>query len=349
MVMRTKGVGSRSGRIAVTLVAMSFATVTARAAEIGHFVGGLPSIRDFVVPEPGFYALMYNYGYSTERVNDVHGSEIDSVTIDPRGPLGPVTVDIDIDIDMYALAPALIWVSDWKILGAKYGAYILPTFANVSVGAALSTVTGSGRDVSSEGFDVGDMFVQPIWLGWTLKHFDFALGYGFYAPVGHYQTETVTLPVIGSLKVEDANNVGLGFWTNQLQGAATWYPFENKATAFAGALTYEIHEKKQQYDITAGQDLTLNWGISQYLPLMKSQALLLEIGPAGYSTWQVSDDRGSDARNPGARDAVHAIGGQLGLTYVPWGLVGNLHAFGEVDADDRFQGVAYGLNLAKKF
>ena len=349
--MDDERIASRTGLFAVAAALIVLASGSARAGEVGHFVAGIPSIRDFVVPEPGFYALMYNYGYSTERVNDAHGSKIDSVTIDPRGPLGPFTVNIDIDIDMYALAPALIWVSDYKILGAKYAAYILPTFANVSIGAALATVGGSGRNVSSSGFDVGDMFVQPIWLGWTLTHFDFALGYGFYAPIGHYQTEAYTLPVVGSpqLEVEDANNVGLGFWTNQLQGAATWYPFANKATAIAGALTYEIHEEKQQFDITPGQNLTLNWGISQYLPLMKSQDLLLEVGPGGYSTWQVSDDRGSDAKNPGVRDAVHAIGGQLGLTYVPWGLVGNLHAYGEVDADDRFQGAAYGLNLAKKF
>ena len=96
------------------------------------------------------YALMYNYGYSTNRVNDVHDNKVDSVTIDPKSPLGPVTVHIDLDVDPYALAPALIWVSDWKILGARYGAYILPTFANTSVGAALSTVSGSGRDVNSE-------------------------------------------------------------------------------------------------------------------------------------------------------------------------------------------------------
>jgi hypothetical protein len=39
---------------------------------------------------------------------------------------------------------------------------------------------------------VGDMFVQPLWLGWNSKHWDFALGYGFYAPLGRYDTETVS-------------------------------------------------------------------------------------------------------------------------------------------------------------
>jgi hypothetical protein len=44
----------------------------------------------------------------------------------------------------------------------------------------------------------------------------------------------------------------------------------------------------------------------------------LEIGPAGYSSWQVTDDTGSAAKNPDVHDQVHAVGGQLGLTYVPW-------------------------------
>ena len=43
-------------------------------------------------------------------------------TINPRGGPG-VTLDVDIDLDVYVLAPALLWVSPWKILGAKYGAF----------------------------------------------------------------------------------------------------------------------------------------------------------------------------------------------------------------------------------
>jgi hypothetical protein len=38
------------------------------------------------------------------------------------------------------------------------------------------------------------------------------------------------------------------------------------------------------------------------------------------------------------RDEVHAVGGQLGLTYVLWVAALNLHYFGEFAAQDRFQG-----------
>jgi hypothetical protein len=213
-----------------------------------------------------------------------------------------------------------VWVSDWKFLGAKYAAYLAPSFASSSVGASLSAASGSGRSggVSSE-FGVGDLFVQPLWLGWSRTNWDFALGYGFYAPVGRYNTETVTLPiggppVVGPLTVEAADNIGLGFWTHQIQGAVSWYPWANRATAVSAASTYEINQQKEDFDMTPGQVLTLNWGISQFLPLKKDQTLLLEVGPAGYGSWQITDDSGSDAKNLSVHDEVHAVGGQLGLT-----------------------------------
>jgi hypothetical protein len=114
-------------------------------------------------------------------------------------------------------------------------------------------------------------------------------------------------------------------------------------------LTYEIHHEKQDFDLTPGQDLSLNWGISQYLPLMGRQCLLLELGPAGYSQWQLTDDTGRDARNGDVHDQVHAVGGQIGLTYVPWNSALNFHYFYEFAAEDRFQGQALGLSLAVKF
>jgi hypothetical protein len=82
--------------------------------------------------------------------------------------------------------------------------------------------------------------------------------------------------------------------------------------------------------------------------LRKDQQLLLEIGPAGYNSWQTTNDTGGDARD-GRRDQVHAAGGQLGLAYVPWNAALNFHAFAEFAAESRFLGDAFGINLAKKF
>ena len=143
------------------------------------------------------------------------------------------------------------------------------------------------------------------------------------------------------------DNIGLGFWEQQIQGAVSWYPWADKRMAVSGALTYGIPQKKEDFDLTPGQNLTFNWGISQYLPLNKTQTLLLEVGPAGYDSWQVTSDSGSAAS--GGLDQVHAVGGQFGFTYVPWMLSVNFHGFYEYAARGRFQGQSFGLNIAKMF
>ena len=79
--------------------------------------------------------------YATDRLNDRNGNKVNSVTNNP-GPGPGVTLGVDVDVDVYALAPTFIWVSPWKILGAKYGAYFSPAFGNTSVGASLATQTG---------------------------------------------------------------------------------------------------------------------------------------------------------------------------------------------------------------
>lgn len=328
-------------------VAAAWGGSSASAGEIGHYTPSLLNTRDFYVPAPGFYGAIYNYYYTTDQINDSHGDEIDSLTLVRRDG-AEVTLDLDVDVDVYVLAPTLIWVSEWEVLGARYGALITPAFANSSVGASLATHTGRGLDSDSSSFGVGDLYVQPLWLGWPLKHWDFALAYGFYAPTGKYDTDIVDFPIIGDRRVESTDNIGLGFWTHQFQGAVAWYPWENRGTAVTTALTYEIHDDKEDFDFTPGQVLSLNYGLSQYLPLNKKKDLLLDAGPAGYSSWQITDDEGDDAAND-VHDEVHGIGGQIGLTYLPWEASLTAHYFHEYSAEDRFEGDAVTVSIAKKF
>jgi hypothetical protein len=319
----------------------------ARAADAGHYVGGMMDIRDYFVPDPGFYAALYNYFYSADRYNDQSGHKINSLTISPSPGQG-VPLDVSLNLNMYVLAPALIWVSPWEILGAKYGAYVAGTFANASIQNAIYTTRGFGGSGSQATFAPGDLFVQPVWLGWTLPHWDFTAAYGFYAPVGKYSTTTLTIPG-GSLTVPASDNIGLGYWTQQAQAGGAWYPWTNHATAVTAVMTYEYNSPQQGTDVFYGQNLWLNWGISQYLPLTRDEKLLLEVGPAGYYEWQISDTTGSLVQSPSARTHVGGIGGQIGLTYVPWNLVLNFRGFYEYYADSRVQGSSFSVNLLKKF
>ncbi len=89
--------------------------------------------------------------------------------------------------------------------------------------------------------------------------------------------------------------------------------------------------------------------MSQFLPLKKDQSILLEFGPAGYSSFQVSDDTGADARNSEVHDRVHAAGVQVGVTSTKRVMSLNFRWLHEFSAVDRFQGSSIGVNFALKF
>jgi hypothetical protein len=336
------------GRLSALLVlSLSAAINSTRAASTDHYVPGVFNIRDFFLPgEPGVYGGVYNYFYTSDRFNDSSGHQVNSVTINP-GPGPGVTLDISPSINQYALVPLLMWEAPWSLGGIKYAAYIAPTFANSSLDAEISGLHDRGVNVGTSTFGVGDLFVQPVWLGYSLTNWDFSLGYGFYAPVGRYDTITVDVPVVGPVTTTSPDNLGLGFWTHQVQGAVAWYPWADKRMAVMSALTWQINTKKSGLDVTPGQHLTLNWGISQYLPLRTDQKLLLEVGPSGYDDWQITDDSGANASS--SRAQVHAAGGQIGLTSVPLNAALNFHAFYEYAAVSRLQGAAFQLSFVIKF
>jgi hypothetical protein len=60
-------------------------------------------------------------------------------------------------------------------------------------------------------------------------------------------------------------------------------------------------------------------------------------------------DSGSAATNPTVHEQVHAVGGQVGLVYVPWSAALEFHAFDEFSATARLQGAAYGITAYIKF
>ena len=335
--------------IGAALLATLGGPPSAQAGELDHYFPGLPNLRDYFLPDPGVYFLDYNAFYLVDRINDADGHEIRSVTLQNPINGNSITRQVDVDVDIYALAPTFAFVYDWKPFGLKVGSYISPSFSNLSVNATLGNAD-VGRNIEVSSFGVGDLFVQPVWLGHAWPHFELAFGYGFYAPIGRYDTETFTIPVIDrDVTVESPDNIGLGFWEHQLQTALAIYPWTSKGTAITGALTWEINQEKEDFDFTPGQHLTINYGVSQYLPLItqdKNPVLLLEVGPSGYSQWQVTDDHGQGSNN--TRDQVHGIGFQLGLTYVPWTAAFNVKYIAEYASQDRSQGQVVSLTLVLK-
>jgi len=175
--------------------------------------------------------------------------------------------------------------------------------------AALSYASSAGQ------FNVGDIFLEPVWLQWTGKHYDINYGYGFYIPAGKYEIV---------------------------------YPWPDRRMAIEKVITWEINQQKRATDLIPGQHLTWNWGISQYLPLKKDPSILAEIGPAGYLSYQVTDNSGTAAMNATVHDHVNAAGIQIGVTLPKQMIALNFSTFHEYSAVDQFQGNEYGLNLSER-
>lgn len=316
-------------RVVITVFSMAILVYSNSliAGELGHYMPGVASIRDFVVPEPGFYYQQYNLFYTTDTYKDRNGNGVNTI--------GSNTLDVD--VDTFAIAPTFIWVSPWKILGATYAAYASPSIVNTSIQAALSTTTNYGVSIDESEWGFGDLYVRPVWLGWNNPHTAFSLAYGVYAPTGDYTSGA-------------SDNTGLGFWTHEFQGGLTVYPWVHQGTAIMLTGTYEIHHDKEGADITPGNRFSLDYGISQYVPVNKAETLLLELGLSGYSQWQVADDSGADVVEIlKVKDEVHAAGGQLGLAYIPWNAAVTLRYLKEYNAKARFEGDLFTLMFVKGF
>lgn len=306
-----------------TLTLLAF-TLPAAASEIGHYAPALARPRDFIMPDPGTYYLQYNAYYSTDTYKNPSGHKVDAVNI------GNTPVNIDASVDSYTIAPMVAHVFQDKVLGANYAMYALQPFGNMGFGASLSgTTRGITNDNSSWG--IGDTFIEPVWLGWNQPDGQLSLGYGFTIPDGKYDSNSRT-------------NVGYGFWSHQLQGIATHYFDPKKATALIGAFTYEFNEEQKGTHITPGDDMAMNIGLDQLLPV--SPKWIGNIGVSLYGQWQTTNDSGVNAINANVHDQVYGVGLNAGLTYLPW--LGNIdfHWTHEFNARDRFEGDYYILTLA---
>jgi hypothetical protein len=226
----------------------------------------------------------------------------------------------------------VLWNTGWKALGADYGLIATLPFGGPSIQAALALRPELGIEADESAFGLQDLYIQPLWLGWHWPNADLNVAYGFYAPSGRFEQG-------------DPGNLGLGFWTHQFQLGGAYY-FLKRATAMVMAMTYEIHHNKDGVDIRPGSHLSLNYGVSQFLPAGPG---LLEVGVLGYSQWQVTDDNGADARNPDVHDQLHGIGAQLGYAIPKWHLAFATKYLYEYYAEDRFRGHALTWSVAYQF
>jgi hypothetical protein len=261
------------------LVCIFFGSVpSASAQQKGQWVPGGFGLNAGLIPEPGITYANLALNYSADRLNDSSGNRIlQNVT-------GTYSFWVDENI--------LYYVPKHKFLGGYFMPFIAINYATGSVVADLPPLlpgSTSGISLSAGGSGLADTYVQPVNMGWHFgDRVDFNAGYSFTAPTGRYTAGA-------------KDNVGSGYWGNNITSGTTFYITKNKGTSANLATNWEIHGQKtvasavlgQLSKITPGQAFTMEWGFGQVLPLKKDLSQLAQLGLVGYDQWQVTSNGGN--------------------------------------------------------
>jgi hypothetical protein len=288
-------------------------TPTSQAVNFdGHYPSGAEGIKGASLPPPGIYLRDYNLFY--------WGDEF------PGGPP-------NFDVSAYAQVPRVIWMSDFKFLGANLGMDLLVPFYYAEV-----KYDTPARRVSDSTFAMGDLQFEPLLMAWHTKQFDLAAGYAFWAPSGDYNKDG-TRP---------SRVLPKGYWSHMLTAGATWYPDTEKTWAVSVLNRYEFHMEHPDWDYTAGNTYTVEWGVS------KTFRKTIDVGVVGYCQTQVTDACGSQNAYGGPasadeNDSVFGIGPEISLFCPKVGLFTSLRYAREFAAHDRPEANTFVLTLTKRF
>lgn len=266
----------------------------------GHYVPGIWDIRDYATPPPGFYVLDYNLFISGKKFFNSDGNQVTEIVRQNS------KTTLDLDINGYVNIPTFFYASSFKILGGTYLAAITPPYSTVNLDLAYDAIAKVFRDtITKEGSVTGnvsgfsDMTFLPFGISWASENMNLTLAYSLVAPTGSYTPG-------------GSNNVGLGYWTNMFQAFGYIYPMKIKgkssmAMAIMTSITYEMNSKIKDVNVSPGNRLTVEYGISQYL------SPRFEIGIMGGYNFQITDDTGADVWwDPSAHDQLGYVSFQIG-------------------------------------
>jgi hypothetical protein len=256
---------------AAPLLLLVLTTTAAADGDLGHRVLGSVGLDAGTQPEEGVYAGDRFFYYAADRL------------LDRRGDPVPVK---DLEIDAYANVVGIS--GTFKPEGLPY---VSAAFA-VPVAWLSTTADLPPTDIARSG--LGDVFVQPLMVGWRSRRFDAIGSYSFYAPTGQL----------------DRTGLGQPQWSQQLSMGGTLFFDEERAFRLSGLASYNLFHRKIGIDITRGDTVQLQGGIGG------RWFRVLDFGVAGYALWQVADDRGPDLPSAlrGARERVFGIGPEFGIT-----------------------------------
>ncbi len=291
--------------LSVAVVATLLAA-PAHAQLKGDHLLGLSGIKSGTQAPAGLgVALIPCYLYTTDKLKNADGD----------------VVAKDLGMSSYLTAPAFSWVLKTRILGANLGGTVLVPFVTNKISSAISDVHTS--------FNLSDLYVQPVQLGWHGRHADFVGGFALYIPTGEY-------------KSGGDNNSGLGMWGYEFSAGSTVYFDKEKLWNFSSLFSYELCSKKKDSDMQVGNVLSIEGGAGRtwYHKAKGPIPVIFNAGLSYYMQFKTTDDKipVGGYLLPTDKDHLYGLGVE-GNVYLP-SLRSQitLRWLGELGAVNRFQG-----------
>lgn len=319
--MKIKFSQSRSTIKSVYIVSLLFVCFFGHAQlKGGHILGAMGLQSGTQSPENTLAVYVPGYFYSASSLRNSNGD------ISVKNP----------DIDMFITGAGVSWVSDFKILGANYGATALFAFASNKI---------EGNNVNIDGsLAFTDTYIQPLQLGWHKKRADFVFSYQIYLPTGKYTAGAT-------------DNSGLGMFMNEFSAGTTLYFNDKKTFHFSTLASYEINGKKKDTDIKTGDILSFEGGLGKTFYVFNAEKTapksIINAGLIYYLQYKVTNDKIplpiGGLVFEGSKDRVAALGAEVNFLHLSSKSTIGLRWLGEIDAVNRFQGNTFFLTLAHIF
>lgn len=256
--LKRKACASFGEMLRSLVVTLGLFLTAARSAtaqqQLGHKLLGGVGIDAGSQSEPGLYISDRLMWYSTNTLKDRNGNVV------------PVP---GLDIDAYGNMLGLGFTTQPGGARSPY----LSFAAGVPLARVSIRVDDPRTLIDRSG--LGDVFVQPVKVGWRKKRHDVVAMYGFYAPTGKFEPRT-------------GSGVGRGYWTHQLSIGGAAYGESDRMRRASALVSYDLNLKKRGIDIRRGNTLQIQGGAG--VGLFK----VVTVGIAGFAMWQVSDDVGAD-------------------------------------------------------
>ena len=239
--------------------------------DMGHRVLGSVGLDAGSQPDTGVYVGDRFFYSHANQLKDKHGNR----------------VPID-GLDIEAEANVVGSSGTYKI---EDGPYIT---AAIAVPYARVTTKANVPATDIERLGLGDIFVEPLMVGWRQKYFDAVASYSFYAPTGQL----------------DRKGLGQPQWAHQFSAGGTFFFDDERGWRLSALTSYNLYQKKNGIDVTRGDSVQIQGGLGGKF------SKLIDFGLVGYGLLQIANNQGSDLPNGLAdyREKAFGLGPELGVT-----------------------------------